>query len=183
MVSALYNAHLTFARRFSMSEIKHRAATLTTGVASLTLAMAPLLLLFWLMQPKVLSNPGIGALRVAQAASWEPFLQEPPLQELPLQVSPQSAQPPHRESPARLAQDGPQYRQPTTSAKRELHVSNRKQSRLAQKRKTMASRLPTRRHQTRPASFAATSSHRVQAKRNGRNDFHFTKGPEHTVLQ
>jgi len=172
MVSPLYNACSRFARRFSMSEIKHGAATLTTGAASLTLAMAPLLLLFWLMQPKVLVNPGIGALRVAQAASWEPFLQEPPLEELP-----------HQESPARLAQDGPQHRQRTTSAKRELHASNRKQSRLAQKRNTMASQLPARRHQTRPASFAATSSHRVQAKRNGKNDVHFTKGPEHTVSQ
>src|SRR5882757_891868 len=145
MVSLLYNACPRFARRFSMSEIKHGAATLTTGIASLTLAMAPLLLLFWLMQPKVLVNPGIGALRVAQAASWEPFLQEPPLQESPLQVSPQSAQPRQQASPARLAQDGPQYRQRTTSAKtsakRELHVSNRKQSRLAQKRNTMASQL------------------------------------------
>ncbi|MEN3352609.1 MAG: hypothetical protein V7640_767 [Betaproteobacteria bacterium] len=157
MVSPLYNACLTFSRRFSMSEIKHRAATLTTGVASLTLAMAPLLLLFWLMQPKVLANPGIGALRVAQAASWEPFLQESPLRE-----SPRSS---HQKSPASLAQDGPQYRQPKTSAKRELRASDRKRFRLAQKRKTMASRLPARRHQTRPASFAATSStHRGQGR-------------------
>ena len=128
MVLPLHNACLRFARRFSMTEIKHGAATLTTGVASLTLAMAPLLLLFWLMQPKVLVNPGIGALRVAQAASWEPFLQEPPL----------------RESLASLAQDGPQYRQPETPAKRELRASNRKPSRLAQQRKTIASPLPAR---------------------------------------
>src|SRR5712671_1647959 len=125
MVTPLYNACSRFARRFSMSEIKHGAATLTTGVASLTLAMAPLLLLFWLMQPKVLSNPGIGALRVAQAASWEPFLRE----------SPRSAESPHRGLPASLAQDGPQYRQPKTSAKREPRASNRKRSRLTQKRK------------------------------------------------
>ena len=118
------------ARRAPISEIKHGAATLTTGVASLTFAMAPLLLLFWLMQPKILVNPGIGALRVAQAASWEPFLQESNLQ-----------QPPRQESPASLAQDGSQYRQPKTSAKRELRASNRKRSRLAQKRKTMGSPL------------------------------------------
>ena len=142
MVSPLYNACLRFARRLSMSEIKHGAATLTTGVASLTLAMAPLLLLFWLMQPKVLVNPGIGALRVAQAASWEPFLQE-----LPLQRSPQSAEPPYRESPASLTQGGPQYRQPRTSAQRELRASNRRRSRMAQKRKAMASPLPALRHE------------------------------------
>jgi hypothetical protein len=135
MVSLLYNTPLRFARHFPMSEIKHGAAMLTTGAASLTLAMAPLLLLFWLMQPKVLANPGMSALRVAQAASWEPFLQELPL----------------RGSPASLAQDGPQYRQPKTSAKRELRASNRKRSRLAQERKTMASLLPARRHQKRPA--------------------------------
>jgi hypothetical protein len=108
--------------------------------------MAPLLLLFWLMQPKVLANPGLSALRVAQAASWEPFLQEPPLRE-----SAQSAEPPRRQSPARLAQGGPQYRQPKTSAKtsakRELRASDRKRPRLAQKRKTMASPLPAPRHQ------------------------------------
>jgi hypothetical protein len=130
------------ARRFSMSEIKHSAATLTTGVASLTLAMAPLLLLFWLMQPKVLVNPGIGALRAAQAASWEPFLQESPLR-----GSPQSVEPPYRESPASLTQDGPQYRQPRTPAQRELRASNRRRSRMAQKRKTMASPLPALRHE------------------------------------
>jgi hypothetical protein len=169
MVSPLYKACSTFARRFSMSEIKHGAATLAAGVAALTLAMAPLLLLFRLMQPKVLVNPGIGALRVAQAASWEPFLQE-----LPLRESPQSAQPPRRESPAGLAQDGPQYRQPQTSAKRGLRASDRNRSRLARKRKTMASRLPVRRHETRPASFAATGSHgaregarRPRAERTG----------------
>jgi hypothetical protein len=153
MVSPLYNACLTFARRFSMSEIKRGAATLTTGVASLALAMAPLLLLFRLMQPKVLVNPGIGALKVAQAASWEPFLQQPPLRK--------SAQPPHQESPARLAQDGPRHREPKTSAKHELRASNRKRSRLAQEGKTMPSQLPVRRLQTRPASLAATSSHRA----------------------
>jgi len=113
------------ARRFSMSEIKHSAATLTTGVASLTLAMAPLLLLFWLMQPKVLVNPGIGALRVA----------------------PLSVEPPYRESPASLTQDSPQYRQPRTPAQRELRASNRRRSRMAQKRKTMASPLPALRHE------------------------------------
>jgi hypothetical protein len=157
MVSPLYNACLTFARRFSMSGIKHGAATLTTGVASLALAMAPLLLLFRLMQPKVLVNPGIGALRVAQAASWEPFLQQPPLRK-----SPQSAQPRHQESPARLAQDGPRHHEPKASAKHELRASNRKRSRLAQEGKTMPSQLPARRLQTRPASLAATSSHRAR---------------------
>src|SRR5258705_2989978 len=121
MVSPLRNACLRFARRFSMSEIKYGAATLTIGVASSTVAMAPLLLLLWLMQPKVLVNPGIGALTVAQAASWEPFLQESPLQQ-----SPQSAEPLHQASPASLAQDGPQYRQPKTSAQRELRASSRK---------------------------------------------------------
>jgi hypothetical protein len=153
MVSPLYNACLTFARRFSMSGIKHGAATLTTGVASLALAMAPLLLLFRLMQPKVLVNPGIGALRVAQAASWEPFLQQPPLRKSP--------RPPHQESPARLVQDGPRHREPKTSAKHELRASNRKRSHLAQEGKTMPSQLPARRLQTRPASFTATSSHRA----------------------
>ena len=135
MVSPLNNACLKFARRFSMSEIKHGAATLTTGAASLTLAMAPLLLLFWLMQPKVLVNPGIGALRVAPAASWEPFLQESSLQESSLQESPQSAEPPRKELPASLAQDGPQYRHPKTSAKRELRASNRKRFRMSQQHK------------------------------------------------
>lgn len=125
-------------RRLSMTEIKHGAATLTAGVGSFALAMAPLLLLFWLMQPKVLANPGIGALGVAKAASWEPFLQEPPL----------------RGSPASLAQDRPQHRQPAISAKRELRASNRKPSRLAQQRKTMAT-LPARRQERQQKLAAA----------------------------
>ena len=110
-------------RRLSMTEIKHGAATLTTVVASFALAMAPLLLLFWLMQPKVLVNPGIGALRVAQAASWEPFLREP--------ETPEVIEPPRRESAARLAQERPRYRKPKQSAKREVRASNRKRSRIA----------------------------------------------------
>ena len=110
-------------RRFSMTEIKHGAATLTTGVASFAFAMAPLFLLFWLMQPKVLANPGIGALRVAQAASWEPFLREP--------ETPEAIEPPRRESAARLAQEHPRYRKSKQSAKREVRASNRKRSRIA----------------------------------------------------
>ena len=110
-------------RRFSMTEIKHGAATLATGVASFALAMAPLLLLFWLMQPKVLVNPGIGALRVAQAASWEPFLREP--------ETPQAIEPPRRESAARLQQQHQQHRETKPSAKREVRASNRKRSRIA----------------------------------------------------
>jgi hypothetical protein len=106
-----------------MSEIKHGVATLTTGVASFALAMAPLLLLFWLMQPKVLVNPGIGALAVAKAASWEPFLREP--------ETPEAIEPPRQESAARLTQEHPRYRKPKQSAKREVRVLNRKRSRFA----------------------------------------------------
>ena len=129
--------------RFShhLDEIRDGTTTLALGASLLALALAPLFLLFWLMQPKVLANPGIGALRVAQAASWEPFLQESPLRE-----SSQSAEPPHQESPASLAQDGPRYRQPKTSTKRELRASNRKRSRLTQMRKTpMSAREGSRR--------------------------------------
>jgi hypothetical protein len=103
-----------------MRETKEHVTTLALGLSSLALALAPILFLFWLMQPKVLVNPGIGALRVAGAASFEPFFQE----------SLQSAEPPRRESPARLAQDGPQVREAATSAKRE-------QSRTAHRRQTM----------------------------------------------
>jgi hypothetical protein len=112
-------------RRFSMTEIKHGVATLTAGAASFALAMAPILLLFWLMQPKVLANPGIAALRVAQAASWEPFLREPEMLE--------AIEPPRRESAARLQQQQQhqQHRETKHSAKREARVSNRKRSRIA----------------------------------------------------
>jgi hypothetical protein len=102
---------LKVAHHVSMSEIKDRVATLVLGAASLALALGPILLLFWLMQPKVLANPGIGALRLAGAASYEPFLHDV--------VLPQSAEPPRRESAARSTQHDPQYREAATSAQRE----------------------------------------------------------------
>jgi hypothetical protein len=145
MASVPPNALSRFSHR--LGEIKRGITTLALGAASLALALAPLFLLFWLMQPKVLANPGIGALRVAQAASWEPFLQESSLRE-----SSQSAEPPRQESPVRL-DSGPQYRQPKTSAKRELRASNGNRTRLAQKRRTMASPLPqARRHERQGSS-------------------------------
>jgi hypothetical protein len=103
-----------------MIELKEHVATLAPGLSSLAVALTPIFFLFWLMQPKVLVNPGIAALRVAGAASFEPFLQE----------SPQSTEPPRRESPARLAQDDRQVRDAATSARHE-------RSRTAQRLKTM----------------------------------------------
>src|ERR1700742_2826821 len=101
-----HKQRLAPAHRFSMREMKERIATLALGLSSLGLALAPIIFLFWLMQPKVLINPGIGALRVAGAASFEPFLQQPP----------QAAESPRRESPARLAQNDPRVREATNSA-------------------------------------------------------------------
>ena len=113
---------LKLAHHVSMGEIKDRVATLVLGASSLALALAPIFFLFWLMQPKVLANPGIGALRVAGAASYEPFLHDA--------EPPQSAEPPRRESAARLTQHDPQYREAATSAQREP-------PRPAQSRKTI----------------------------------------------
>ena len=113
---------LKVAHHVSMGEIKDRVATLVLGASSLALALAPIFFLFWLMQPKVLANPGIGALRVAGAASYEPFLHDAEL--------PQSAEPPRRESAARLTQHDPQYRAAAISAQREP-------PRPAQSRKTI----------------------------------------------
>jgi hypothetical protein len=105
-----YKPRVRLAPRFSIAETKEHVTTLALGLASLALALAPILFLFWLIQPKVLVNPGISALRVPKAASFEPFLQEPP----------QSVEPPRRESPARLTQNGPQVREAATSAQRQL---------------------------------------------------------------
>ena len=71
---------LKLAHHVSIRDIKDRVTTLVLSASSLALAFAPIFFLFWLMQPKVLANPGISALRVAGAASYEPFLQdaEPP---------------------------------------------------------------------------------------------------------
>ena len=122
MISPLQNMRLKLAHHVPMKEIKDRATTLVLGASSLGLALAPIFFLFWLMQPKVLANPGIGALRVAGAASHEPFLHDAD--------PPQSAEPPRRESAARLTQYDPQYREAAISAQREP-------SRPAQSRKTV----------------------------------------------
>jgi hypothetical protein len=106
-------------------EIEERVTMLALGVSTLALGLTPICLLFWLMQPKVLANPGILALRVAGAASYEPFLH--------------AAEPSHligmprHESPARLAQGGLQYRKAMTSAQRK---AERVPSRPTQTRKT-----------------------------------------------
>jgi len=126
MISPLQNMRLKLAHHVSIKDIKDRVATLVLGASSLALAFAPIFFLFWLMQPKVLANPGIGALRVAGAAGYEPFLHDA--------EPPQSAEPPRRESAARLTQHDPQYREAAISAQRE---SKREASRSAQPRKTM----------------------------------------------
>ena len=110
MISPLQNMRLKLAHHVSMREIKDRVTTLVLGASSLALALAPIFFLFWLMQPKVLANPGIGALRVAGAASYEPFLHDA--------EPPQSAEPPRRELAARLTQHDPQYREAAISAQR-----------------------------------------------------------------
>jgi hypothetical protein len=123
--AACRETRLRFTHRFSMGAIKDRIATLALGCSSFALAMAPILLLFWLMQPKVLANPGISALSVAKAASWEPFLREP--------ETPEAVEPPRRESAARLAQ---QQHQQYRETKREARASNRRPSRNANGRKS-----------------------------------------------
>ena len=100
-----------------MTEIKDRVTTLALGASSLALALAPIFFLFWLMQPKVLANPGVGALRLAGTASHEPFLDDA--------EPPQSAEPPRRESAARLTQHDPQHREAAISAQRKRAVSPR----------------------------------------------------------
>jgi hypothetical protein len=126
MISPLRKLSLKLAHQFSMRQITDRTTTLVLGASSLALALAPIFFLFWLMQPKVLANPGIGALRVAGAARYEPFLHDA--------EPPQSAEPPRRESAARLTQHDPQYREAAISAQRE---SKREASRSAQTRKTI----------------------------------------------
>ena len=110
MSSPLRNMRLRLAHHVSMREIKDGVTTVVLSASSLTLAFAPIFFLFWLMQPTVLANPGISALRVAGAASYEPFLQDAD--------PPQSAEPPLRGSAARLTQHDPQYREGAISAKR-----------------------------------------------------------------
>jgi hypothetical protein len=95
----------------AINDIKDRVTTWALGASSLVLAFVPIFFLFWLMQPKVLANPGMGALHVTRPTSYEPFLQDAePLQseELPL-----------RESAARLMQHDPEYRNAARSAQRD----------------------------------------------------------------
>ena len=110
MISPLRKMRLKLAHQVSMRDIKGRVTTLVLGASSLALALAPIFFLFWLMQPKVLANPGIGALRVAGAASYEPFLHDAEPSHF--------AEPPRRESAARLTQHDPQYREAAISSQR-----------------------------------------------------------------
>jgi hypothetical protein len=128
MISPLQNMRLKLAHHISMRDIKDSVTTLVLGASSLALAFAPILFLFWLMQPKVLANPGISALRVAGAASYEPFLQDAEPR--------QSAEPSRRESMARLMQHDPQYREAAVSAQR---VSEREPPRPVRPRNTIKS--------------------------------------------
>ena len=105
---------MKLAHRVSIRDFKDRVTTLVLSASSLALAFAPIFFLFWLMQPKVLANPGVSALRVAGAASFEPFLQDA--------EPPQSADLPRRESAASLTQVDPQYREAAISAR---HMSKR----------------------------------------------------------
>ena len=67
---------MKLAHRVSIRDFEDRVTTPVLSASSLALAFAPIFFLFWLMQPKVLANPGVSALRVAGAASYEPFLQD-----------------------------------------------------------------------------------------------------------
>ena len=117
MISPLRSMRLKPEHYVSIRDIQDRLTTLVLSASSLALAFAPIFLLFWLMQPKVLANPGISALRVAGAASYEPFLQDA--------EPPQSVEPPRRDSAARLTQQDPRYRDAPISARR---VSKREPS-------------------------------------------------------
>ena len=94
MISPLRNIRLKRAHQISTRDIRDRVTTLVLGASLLALAFTPIFFLFWVMQPKVLANPGIGALRVAVAASYEPFLHDAEPSHF--------AEPPRRESAARL---------------------------------------------------------------------------------
>ena len=185
MISPLRNMGLKLAHHVSIRDLTDRVTTLVLSASSLAVAFAPIFFLFWLMQPKVLANPGVSALRVAGAASYEPFLQDA--------EPPQLAEQPRRESAARLTQHDPQYREAAISAPR---VFKRGPPRPVRPRNTIkrahgfaqysgghrpwngrgqaredgspVSPLAAHRRQTRPASFVVARS--VQVDFNARSN-------------
>jgi hypothetical protein len=103
------------------------------SLASLALTTAPLLFLFWMMQPATRANPGVGAYNPPPATRVEPIAHKVESSNQPREFS--SASNFAREYPrSELAEDA-QLQGTQASTKREEPLTGRKQSRVGYGRK------------------------------------------------
>jgi hypothetical protein len=113
----------------AMTRLREIAATLVVHLGPLAVGTIPLLMLFWLLQPTVRANPGLSAYKAPLGTQVEPLprkMESVEYSKLPRQVSvagfPQDYVQPD------FAQNYSEQREAENPAKRQLRVSNRKQS-------------------------------------------------------
>ena len=102
-------------------------------LASLTLTMAPLLILFWLMQPATLTNPGVSAYNPPPGTRVEPIAHglESSDPSSKFSIATNFA----RDYTRPKLKEDPQLHVAKVSAKREASLTNRKQLRVGYRRK------------------------------------------------
>jgi len=103
------------------------------SLASLTLTMAPLLILFWLMQPATLTNPGVSAYNPPPGTRVEPIAHglESSDPSSKFSIATNFA----RDYTRPKLKEDPQLHVAKVSAKREASLTNRKQLRVGYRRK------------------------------------------------
>ncbi len=108
----------------------------SVSLAFVAVPATPLLLLFWLMRPTVLPNPGMSAYKAPPATRLEPHSRKMDSL-ISDELSEQALLSDHARNYARpyFIQDDAQQRDIEKPAKRQVRVSDRKRLRLAHERK------------------------------------------------
>jgi hypothetical protein len=129
MIEVIQHACATFASRYRSGAVKEHATTLIAFVGSSACALMPIVLVFWLMQPKVLANPGTSMRLTPRAA----FVDPPPVDLLDVAV-----EPPRQQSPVRLTDQRPQHSAAKAAKKRAAFAPDRQRIRTAHRRNDTA---------------------------------------------
>jgi hypothetical protein len=113
----------------AMSRLREIVATLVVHLGPLAVGTIPLLMIFWLLQPTVRANPGLSAYKAPLGTHVEPLPRKmesveynKPSKQASLADFPQDYVQPG------FAQNYSEQREAEKPAKRNLRVSNRKQS-------------------------------------------------------
>ena len=113
----------------AMTRLREIAATLVVHLGPLAVGTIPLLMLFWLLQPTVQANPGLSAYKAPLGTQVELLPRKMNLVEYSKPSSQVSlADFPQDYVQPDFPQDYSEQREAEKPAKRQLRVSNRKQS-------------------------------------------------------